>query len=70
VRRQRCTIQKDGKDRTLSIVSRQTHAVNAKEIIYDKVGTLPGLTHPNTAIVLEEKRFPVTRQFLPDRGLE
>jgi Lrp/AsnC family leucine-responsive transcriptional regulator len=41
-----------------------------KEIIYDKVGALPGLAHPNTAIVLEEKRFPVTRQFLPDRGQE
>ena len=39
-----------------------------KEIIYNKVGSLPGLTRSNTAIVLEEERFPLTRRFLPDRG--
>jgi Lrp/AsnC family transcriptional regulator for asnA, asnC and gidA len=35
-----------------------------KDIIYNKVGSLPGLTRSNTAIVLEEERFPLTRQFL------
>jgi DNA-binding Lrp family transcriptional regulator len=38
-----------------------------KDIIYNKVGTLPGLTRSNTAIVLEEEQFPLTRRFLPDR---
>jgi DNA-binding Lrp family transcriptional regulator len=35
-----------------------------KEIIYNKVGSLPGLTRSNTAIVLEEERFSLTRRFL------
>jgi DNA-binding Lrp family transcriptional regulator len=35
-----------------------------KDIIYNKVGSLPGLTRSNTAIVLEEGRFPLTRRFL------
>jgi Lrp/AsnC family leucine-responsive transcriptional regulator len=35
-----------------------------KDIIYNKVGSLPGLTRSNTAIVLEEERFPLTRRFL------
>jgi Lrp/AsnC family transcriptional regulator for asnA, asnC and gidA len=39
-----------------------------KEIIYEKVGSLPGLTRSNTAIVLEERRFPLTRRFTVDRG--
>ncbi len=34
-----------------------------KEIIYDKVGSLPGLTRSNTAIVLGEHRFPLSRLF-------
>jgi DNA-binding Lrp family transcriptional regulator len=56
---------------TDELITIHAHDVDhLKEIIYDKVGALPGLTHPNTAIVLEEKRFPVTRQFLPDRGQE
>jgi DNA-binding Lrp family transcriptional regulator len=38
-----------------------------KEIIYNKVGTLPGLTRSNTAIVLEEARFPLTRRFMADQ---
>jgi Lrp/AsnC family leucine-responsive transcriptional regulator len=37
-----------------------------KDIIYNKVGSLPGLTRSNTAIVLEEERFPLTRRFLAD----
>ena len=41
-----------------------------KDIIYNVVGALPGVTRSNTAIVLEEERFPVTRQFLADRGQE
>jgi DNA-binding Lrp family transcriptional regulator len=32
-----------------------------KEIIYDVVGALPGVTRSNTAIVLEETRQPLTR---------
>ena len=40
-----------------------------KDIIYNVVGALPGVTRSNTAIVLEEERFPVTRQFL-DRAKE
>jgi Lrp/AsnC family leucine-responsive transcriptional regulator len=38
-----------------------------KEIIYRKVGSLPGLTRSNTAIVLEETRFPLTRRFVSER---
>ena len=38
-----------------------------KEIIYDKVGSLRGLTRSNTAIVLEEERFPLTRRFTFDQ---
>jgi Lrp/AsnC family leucine-responsive transcriptional regulator len=38
-----------------------------KEIIYHKVGSLPGLTRSNTAIVLEETRLPLTRRFLSGR---
>ena len=41
-----------------------------KDIIYNVVGALPGVTRSNTTIVLEEERFPVTRQFLADRGRE
>ena len=41
-----------------------------KDIIYNVVGALPGVTRSNTTIVLEEERFPVTRQFLADRGQE
>jgi len=32
-----------------------------KEIIYNVVGALPGVTRSNTAIVLEETRLPLTR---------
>jgi DNA-binding Lrp family transcriptional regulator len=41
-----------------------------KEIIYNKVGSLPGLDRSNTAIVLEEERFALTRRFLPGRKQE
>jgi Lrp/AsnC family leucine-responsive transcriptional regulator len=34
-----------------------------KDIMFNKVGTLPALTRSNTTIVLEEKRFPLTRRF-------
>jgi DNA-binding Lrp family transcriptional regulator len=34
-----------------------------KDIMFNKVGTLPGLTRSNTTIVLEEKRLPLTRRF-------
>lgn len=32
-----------------------------KEIIYNVVGSLPGVTRSNTSIVMEEERFPLTR---------
>ena len=32
-----------------------------KEIIYNVVGALPGVTRSDTAIVLEETRLPLTR---------
>jgi Lrp/AsnC family leucine-responsive transcriptional regulator len=32
-----------------------------KEIIYNVIGALPGVTRSNTAIVLEEARLPLTR---------
>jgi DNA-binding Lrp family transcriptional regulator len=35
-----------------------------KEVIFDKVGALPGLTKSDTTIVLEERNFPLTRRFL------
>jgi Lrp/AsnC family leucine-responsive transcriptional regulator len=38
-----------------------------KEIMFNKVGTLPGLTRSNTTIVLEEKRFPLTRRFFAEK---
>jgi len=38
-----------------------------KEIIFDKVGSLPGLTRSNTTIVLEETTFPLTRRFTAHR---
>jgi Lrp/AsnC family leucine-responsive transcriptional regulator len=34
-----------------------------KDIMFNKVRTLPGLTRANTTIVLEEKRLPLTRRF-------
>jgi len=34
-----------------------------KDIIYNKVGTLPGVTRSNTAIVLEEKQYSLIRRF-------
>ena len=30
-----------------------------KEIIYNKIGALPGLTHVSTAIILEERQYPL-----------
>ena len=35
-----------------------------KDIMFNKIGALPGLTKSNTAIVLEERHFPITRRFL------
>jgi DNA-binding Lrp family transcriptional regulator len=34
-----------------------------KDIIYNKVGALPGITRSNTAIVLEERSYPLCRRF-------
>jgi Lrp/AsnC family leucine-responsive transcriptional regulator len=38
-----------------------TDVEHLKEIIYDVVGALPGVTRSNTAIVLEETRLPLMR---------
>jgi len=38
-----------------------TDVEHLKEIIYNVVGALPGVTRSNTAIVLEETRLPLTR---------
>ena len=36
-----------------------------KEVIFNKVGALPGLDKSDTTIVLEERCFPLTRRFRP-----
>ena len=41
-----------------------TDVEHLKEIIYNVVGALPGVTRSNTAIVLEETRLPLTRRFV------
>jgi DNA-binding Lrp family transcriptional regulator len=38
-----------------------------KDIMFNKIGALPGLTKSNTAIVLEERLFPITRRFLTQK---
>lgn len=38
-----------------------------KDIMFNKIGALPGLTKSNTAIVLEERLFPITRRFLAQK---
>jgi Lrp/AsnC family leucine-responsive transcriptional regulator len=35
-----------------------------KDVMFNKVGALPGLTKSNTAIVLEERNLPLTRRFV------
>lgn len=45
-----------------------TDVEHLKEIIYDLVGALPGLTRSSTAIVLEETRWPLTRCCAAGRG--
>jgi Lrp/AsnC family leucine-responsive transcriptional regulator len=52
-------------DELLTVYARDVD--HLKDIIYNVVGALPGVTRSNTTIVLEEERFPVTRQFLADR---
>jgi DNA-binding Lrp family transcriptional regulator len=37
-----------------------------KEIIYNVIGALPGVTRSNTSIVLEETHLPLTRRFVAD----
>jgi len=41
-----------------------------KDIIYKKVGLLPGLTWLNTGIVLDEISSPLTRRFHPQKSSE
>jgi len=38
-----------------------------KDIMFNKIGSLPGLTKSNTTIVLEERQFPLTRRFLVEK---
>lgn len=37
-----------------------------KEIIYNVIGALPGVTRSNTSIVLEETHLPLTRRFVTE----
>lgn len=53
-------------DALITVYASDVHQL--KDIIYNKVGTLPGLTRSNTTIVLEETSFPLTRRFPIDRG--
>jgi DNA-binding Lrp family transcriptional regulator len=46
-------------DELITVYARDVEQL--KEIIYDVVGALPGVTRSNTAIVLEETRLPLTR---------
>lgn len=41
-----------------------------KEIIWNKFGRFPGVTKWSTAIVLDEKSFPLTRRFRPKKSCE
>lgn len=41
-----------------------------KDIIYNKVGVLPGLTWLSTGIVLDEINSPLTRRFRPRTSCE
>jgi len=45
-----------------------TDIEHLKEIIYNVVGALPGVTRSDTAIVLEETRLPLTRRFMADQN--
>jgi len=46
-------------DELITVYARDVE--HLKEIIYDVVGALPGVTRSNTAIVLEETRLPLMR---------
>jgi DNA-binding Lrp family transcriptional regulator len=41
-----------------------------KDIIYNKVGSLPGLSWLSTGIVLDETSSPLTRRFCPEKSYE
>ena len=43
-----------------------TDVDHLKEIIYNVVGALPGVTRSNTSIVLEEARLPLTQRLVAD----
>ena len=43
-----------------------TDVDHLKEIIYNVVGALPGVTRSNTSIVLEEVRLPLTQRLVAD----
>jgi DNA-binding Lrp family transcriptional regulator len=50
---------------TDQLITVHVHDVeHLKEVIFHKVGALPGLTKSNTTIVLEERNLPLTRRFL------
>lgn len=49
-------------DQFITVYARDVEEL--KDIIYNKIGELPGLTRSNTAIVLEEQHFSLTQRFV------
>jgi Lrp/AsnC family leucine-responsive transcriptional regulator len=48
-------------DELITIYARDV--AHLKDIIYNKLGSLPGLIRMSTAIVLDERSFPLTQRF-------
>lgn len=55
-------------DELITIYARDVD--HLKEIIWDKLGQFPGVTKWSTAIVLDERSFPLTRRFRPKKSGE
>jgi len=55
-------------DEVLTVYARNVE--HLKEIMYNKVGRLPGLTHMSTTVILDERRFPLTKRFQGGEGPE
>ncbi len=55
-------------DELITIYARDVD--DLKDIIYNKVGTLPGLTWLSTSIVLDETSSPLTRRFRSNTSCE
>lgn len=51
-------------DELITIYARDVE--HLKDIMYNKFGSLPGLIRMSTAIVLDEKNFPLTNRFKGD----